>query len=666
MSNNKNTIEEYKNSLNSLKNKILKLKEMCSKPDFKQTEANEILSDGLLDLITIKKLNTIIKMDTEKSKNICLNEQKNCEEKNINFQNYLYQKEIIINQINLNESISTPEINKIYKKFDKNNVTLEKLNNEFLNRKKLYEKYEQLNLEKENNLKIYKEKENFIKSIPITLTTIENETIKVQNLYQINITEKIKEEKYINKLPKPLFIFYNLLKSYNNKNLNFYVEISGNENDIENFFEIYKNENYFNNKNIKYLNKNAILNEEDYNSETEDNFFNLYKHSSSFIYDKKIDFFPLFIILKISNLEIKFKFYPILNIVTCECNYKKNISSEFNYSTEQILSNIFKYKENFTIINKKTNEEEEINLILSKILNNFSEQEKFYEYIQILCNNSEYNIQNIFKISLINKENYFITYENIYFNESISNLTIDNFINNIIKRKKIYLPSLFKQTDCLLNNNNILDDNNKNYKNKIKNFSVINQNDYYSKINNLDYDHNFFSILKRDDNGNLSKIFYKEKIKKYNKNEANYYNLEIKNNIFTTTVYIEIGFDYPFKIPNLKIFINENEPNKNLEIPNVYDNIIKNETIKIEGEIIKNKYINIEKEIEYEINDKHKYYFLKENNKHSKLFSYQLKKLLYILDILYLQEKENNHISNFNGNLIKMFYEKYENFYKSK
>ena len=666
MSNNKNTIEEYKNSLNSLKNKILKLKEMCSKPDFKQTEANEILSDGLLDLITIKKLNTIIKMDTEKSKNICLNEQKNCEEKNINFQNYLYQKEIIINQINLNESISTPEINKIYKKFDKNNVTLEKLNNEFLNRKKLYEKYEQLNLEKENNLKIYKEKENFIKSIPITLTNIENETIKVQNLYQINITEKIKEEKYINKLPKPLFIFYNLLKSYNNKNLNFYVEISGNENDIENFFEIYKNENYFNNKNIKYLNKNAILNEEDYNSETEDNFFNLYKHSSSFIYDKKIDFFPLFIILKISNLEIKFKFYPILNIVTCECNYKKNISSEFNYSTEQILSNIFKYKENFTIINKKTNEEEEINLILSKILNNFSEQEKFYEYIQILCNNSEYNIQNIFKISLINKENYFITYENIYFNESISNLTIDNFINNIIKRKKIYLPSLFKQTDCLLNNNNILDDNNKNYKNKIKNFSIINQNDYYSKINVLDYDHNFFSILKRDNNGYLSKIFYKEKIKKYNKNEANYYNLEIKNNIFTTNVYIEIGFDYPFKIPNLKIFINENEPNKNLEIPNVYDNIIKNETIKIEGEIIKNKYINIEKEIEYEINDKHKYYFLKENNKHSKLFSYQLKKLLYILDILYLQEKENNHISNFNGNLIKMFYEKYENFYKSK
>jgi hypothetical protein len=666
MSNNKNTIEEYKNSLNSLKNKILKLKEMCSKPDFKQTEANEILSDGLLDLITIKKLNTIIKMDTEKSKNICLNEQKNCEEKNINFQNYLYQKEIIINQINLNESISTPEINKIYKKFDKNNVTLEKLNNEFLNRKKLYEKYEQLNLEKENNLKIYKEKENFIKSIPITLTNIENETIKVQNLYQINITEKIKEEKYINKLPKPLFIFYNLLKSYNNKNLNFYVEISGNENDIENFFEIYKNENYFNNKNIKYLNKNAILNEEDYNSETEDNFFNLYKHSSSFIYDKKIDFFPLFIILKISNLEIKFKFYPILNIVTCECNYKKNISSEFNYSTEQILSNIFKYKENFTIINKKTNEEEEINLILSKILNNFSEQEKFYEYIQILCNNSEYNIQNIFKISLINKENYFITYENIYFNESISNLTIDNFINNIIKRKKIYLPSLFKQTDCLLNNNNILDDNNKNYKNKIKNFSVINQNDYYSKINILDYDHNFFSILKTDNEGNLSKIFYKEKIKKYNKNEANYYNLEIKNNIFTTNVYIEIGFDYPFKIPNLKIFINENEPNKNLEIPNVYDNIIKNETIKIEGEIIKNKYINIEKEIEYEINDKHKYYFLKENNKHSKLFSYQLKKLLYILDILYLQEKENNHISNFNGNLIKMFYEKYENFYKSK
>ena len=665
MSNNKNTIEEYKNSLNSLKSKILKLKEMCSKPDFKQTEANEILSDGLLDLITIKKLNTIIKMDTEKSKNICLNEQKNCEEKNINFQNYLYQKEIIINQINLNESISTPEINKIYKKFDKNNVTLEKLNNEFLNRKKLYEKYEQLNLEKENNLKIYKEKENFIKSIPITLTNIENETIKVQNLYQINITEKIKEEKYINKLPKPLFIFYNLLKSYNNKNLNFYVEISGNENDIENFFEIYKNENYFNNKNIKYLNKNAILNEEDYNSETEDNFFNLYKHSSSFIYDKKIDFFPLFIILKISNLEIKFKFYPILNIVTCECNYKKNISSEFNYSTEQILSNIFKYKENFTIINKKTNEEEEINLILSKILNNFSEQEKFYEYIQILCNNSEYNIQNIFKISLINKENYFITYENIYFNESISNLTIDNFINNIIKRKKIYLPSLFKQTDCLLNNNNILDDNNKNYKNKIKNFSIINQNDYYSKINVLDYDHNFFSILKRDNNGYLSKIFYKEKIKKYNKNEANYYNLEIKNNIFTTNVYIEIGFDYPFKIPNLKIFINENEPNKNLEIPNVYDNIIKNETISIEGEIIKNKYINIEKEIEYEINDKHKYYFLKENNKHSKLFSYQLKKLLYILDILYLQEKENNHISNFNGNLIKMFYEKYENFYKS-
>ena len=52
-----NDITEFHETLNDLKEKMLKMLKMCEGRDFKQNEALEILNDGLINLIDIKSLN---------------------------------------------------------------------------------------------------------------------------------------------------------------------------------------------------------------------------------------------------------------------------------------------------------------------------------------------------------------------------------------------------------------------------------------------------------------------------------------------------------------------------------------------------------------------------------------------------------------------------------
>ena len=65
-------INEMKVTLSSLKEKIKKMAKMCESTDFKQNDAYEILSDGLIDIIDIKTLNNKIQFNVEDSKNECM------------------------------------------------------------------------------------------------------------------------------------------------------------------------------------------------------------------------------------------------------------------------------------------------------------------------------------------------------------------------------------------------------------------------------------------------------------------------------------------------------------------------------------------------------------------------------------------------------------------
>ena len=208
-----NSIKSIKESLHNFREKILKLRKMCESKNLNQNQAMEILEDGLIDLIDIKKMNYIIQNDTEISKEECLIQQHKAEEQNLNYQNFLYQKENTINQINLCYSFQTPEIDKIYPNKNEK-VTFEKLNNELLQRKRLFDKYNQYNNEKEHNLISYREQENYIKSIPQYLSNIETSTLKAQKLLNINVIEKILDCNISQKLPQSLFVLFNMFKNY--------------------------------------------------------------------------------------------------------------------------------------------------------------------------------------------------------------------------------------------------------------------------------------------------------------------------------------------------------------------------------------------------------------------------------------------------------------------
>ena len=647
-----NAIKSIKESLHNIREKILKLRKMCESKNLNQNQAMEILEDGLIDLIDIKKLNYIIQNDTEKSKEECLIQQHKAEEQNLNYQNFLYQKENTKNQINLCYSFQTPEIDKIYPNKNEK-ITFEKLNNELLQRKRLFDKYNQFNNEKEINLISYREQENYIKSIPQYLSNIETNTLKAQKLLNINITEKILDCNISQKLPQTLFVLFNMFKNYSG-NENIKINIKGNENEIFNYYREFPNENKF----ILNINESKEDGEQSDDGDNIQNNLNDNNNNINILNNDKKDIinifsFPLFLELEINySIKIIFKYYPIIKIVTVELKSNSNI-----FNTENILSNLFDYKENYIISNKKTKKEEDINNILKTLCKNFNKNEMFYEYIQILSNNSGYNVTNI--INLNNNDEYKIIYQNNYDNrDNIQKITISEAIITIYKRITLYIPILYEQIQNLIKGINFIENS---YSCKIDLFEEINQDIYYEKMNNkikiLNY--TFFDI---DDEGNLIKIIKKENVKKYKNNEARYFKFQIKSENYLLESYIEIGFDFPNKIPYFNINLYENE-NQNEKIPKALENLVNND---YEINDIKNKYINIEKDIEKEVNDISKY----ENVKDINIFKIQLEKILCCMQIL-------NQIKNTNKKIIEnickgktkfknILYEKMKSYFENK
>lgn len=643
-------IQEMKTTLGSLKEKIKKMAKMCESIDFNQNDAYAILSDGLIDIIDIKRLNSKIQFEVENYKDECNKEQTKAEQKNLSYQNYIYQKENIINQIHQCDSFQTPQINKIYdKKEDIKQVTVEKLNNELLNRKRLFDKCNEITSQKEKNLTIFSEKENYIKSLPNYLNSINTNSSQAQSLLNANLYQKMHNEKLSSLLPQPLYVlFYSFLSTTYEKDNSpeNKIKLIGNENEIENFYNEYPNEKQFK-LNINSDKENNNKEEGEQSDEGEITVKNNYNTNdtlntcniSGSLQNLNIKKFPLHIEYSINdNIKIIFKYIAILGIITVEAISNDN-SNRLN--TNELLSNIFEYKPNYFICNKINNEIEDINHLISNQCENYSKNEMFYEYIQILSNNSNYNINNLF-----NHNEYSIIYDNTITKHSINEITISNFIYEVSRRAEI-IPNLKKEINYLKNNKKVIDCKN-NYKSIITNIENDNYQNYYK--NNEGYKTIVYFDI--DSQGNLFKTTKQEKIKKYSKNEAEYLKIEIKNENFKILALAEIGYDYPKNLPQFKIkldLINNVNKSNNISnsVPKSLQGLISVNCNEINDQ--ERKFYSIEKQIEEEINEITKKEIKNNNNLY---FSFQIEKLIKICDLI--NQLKNNSKDNSNyDNIIK-------------
>ena len=365
-------INEMKVTLSSLKEKIKKMAKMCESTDFKQNDAYEILSDGLIDIIDIKTLNNKIQFNVEDSKNECNKEQTKAEQKNLYYQNYIYQKENIINQINQCDSYQTPQIKNIYPS-QIEDITIDKLKEELLHRKRLHDKYNDLSLQKETNLNVFSEKQNYIKALPSYLNKINTNSIQAQNLLNAGFINKYENEKLSKNLPQPLYVlFYSLLSNQDRD-----VTIMGKESELETFYNDYPNEKNF------ALSKIDSKEEGEQSDEGEITVKNNYAtNDTNNTQNSHIKKFPLHLEFKVNDsIRILFYYIPVLNIVTSEVVCK----DAMKISTNELMSNIFDYKPNYIITNKTSNQRENINQIIQRQCDSkFSMS--IFKYLQItLC-----------------------------------------------------------------------------------------------------------------------------------------------------------------------------------------------------------------------------------------------------------------------------------------
>ena len=532
-------INEMKVTLSSLKEKIKKMAKMCESTDFKQNDAYEILSDGLIDIIDIKTLNNKIQFNVEDTKKECNKEQTKAEQKNLYYQNYIYQKESIINQINQCDSYQTPQIKNIYpSQFE--DITIDKLNEELLHRKRLHDKYNDLSLQKETNLNVFSEKQNYIKSLPSYLNKINTNSIQAQNLLNAGFINKYENEKLSKNLPQPLYVLYYSLLSNQDRD----VSIIGNEAELEAFYNEYPNEKNFAISKIGDANSKEEGEQSDEGEITVKNNYTTNNTNNTLQLNSHINKFPLHLQFNLNDIiKILFYYIPLLNIVTSEVECKDSMK----ISTNELMSNIFEYKPNYIITNKKSNQRENINQIIQRQCDSFSKNEIFYEYIQILTNNSLYNINNI-----ISPSEYTVIYEkgNQINTKGINDITISNFINEVNQRLSV-IPSLKKQINYIKTNKKI-PNSDKTYKTSIINVDSISYENYYKNVNDNYNNIVYFDI---DENGNLCKKTKKEKRHKYSYNEAEYIKIELKNENFTIIATVEIGYDYPKTLPQYKIQI---------------------------------------------------------------------------------------------------------------
>jgi hypothetical protein len=324
---------------------------MCESTDFKISEAIDTLTDGMLNLAEIKYLNTEIQKEIEAKKEVTTKKKERVEEKNLNYQNYLYQKEHIVTQINScihypttqMDRIELPNDNEVREKFMKDDITkIDLLNYELITRKELNETVRKINEEKEDNLVRLKEKERFSKELPSFLTSLENSTLKAQKYLNLNITEYNAYLTLAAKLPPPLYVIYNSLMLLNNSNIVCKLKILGKNEQVEEFYNRYQIDT-INFDNLDLPEENSK--EEGEHSDEEIEIQRNKRRTKNNANATKVTKFPLFIQFTVSKadmlesdslpLVINFYFIPLFNAVTVEVQNKALKSA-------QLLSNIFR------------------------------------------------------------------------------------------------------------------------------------------------------------------------------------------------------------------------------------------------------------------------------------------------------------------------------------
>lgn len=291
----------------------------------------------------------------------------------------------------------------------------------------------------------------------------------------------------------------------------------------------------------------------------------------------KITKFPLFIQLDIKRIKdfeginsilpfsINFYFLPIFNVVTCEVVNNKNL-----LTTNHYLSNIFLPPANL-LSNFKIEIEKSISIFIIKFLGSlcdeFKPNENFYDYIQLMSNNVNYQLNYIKKISEILQNKKFIyNSKEEYYLEDPYLITTDNFLSKLCERIKC-LPHLQNQIDYFIKNKNYLNEVMQNYEFKnikikeksygylnnfaIKQFERMSQLDYlkiYEKVyNSMDENYKIVSYFEEDEEGKYFKKYIRVPITNYSTEEADYYLISMtkEDEGITANAYIEVGYDYP-------------------------------------------------------------------------------------------------------------------------
>jgi hypothetical protein len=528
-------------------------------------------------------------------------EKENVESKNLQFQNHLYQKENIISQINSCINFPTYEINKIRlpdndevqqylktKGISKEQIKRkDKLECELEMRKELNQTVEELKIKKNLRESSLKEKEKFMEELPNYFSKFDESTLKAQKFLHLEITQKNQNYNLSEKLPSPLYVIFNSLQCAS-KSHGAQLNIVGKIELVSEFYDNYRQEKILlerdqksnNNKEegehsddgeiqevnltnekpglmrLKMRRKNKKVNLIKLNSEnTNEKFLKKIKK-------KKIQKFPLSLELKVleklndSNyISIYFYYLPILDLVTVD------VKSNYNYfTTDSLLSNIFMSPNILTNSIRITIEDS-----IAQICEGFSSSERFYDYIQLLSNNPNYNITTLLNSPLVNQK--FNNENENYYLDDPNQITADKFLENL-KYRVDNIPNLFRQLENLTISNKFPSDilseiekekgltSNKKPSYEVIKCEQISQTEFYDMYSKLflsdeEYSTKFKILTKYETNeeGVFEKKFVKVPIVIYTEKEAIYYKITYKSESGTRSieVLVEIGFDYPFQ-----------------------------------------------------------------------------------------------------------------------
>ena len=411
-----NKISNFKTCVHDLKDKMQKLLRMCDSTDFKQNEAFDTLQEGLINILDIKSFNSTIQKEIETFKEITTKEKESVEDKNLNFQNYLYQKENIISNIHACINYPTSELNKI--NIPNNKVVIDyfrdkgvnyseeelkmgdKLEYELELRKKLDEKVKLLLNEKENNNSVLKEKEKFFKELPNYFTNFESNTLKAQNFLNLKITENNENTFLSEKLPSPLYVIYNSLLCLDNKNIKYEIKISGKSELVEEYNQNYPIQNInfnpevaddisINKEEGEHSDDGEINDEMSVTSDKNNDLNNTHQQQSQahvlhklklrrknkFKNNKKWNWNSQNIEDQFLNNQKKINKFPLyvefnINKISSDLNLDSNINLEINEENFQPISIKFYYIPIFNIVTSEVNSKNKLlntNSLLSNI-----------------------------------------------------------------------------------------------------------------------------------------------------------------------------------------------------------------------------------------------------------------------------------------------------------